>query len=169
MPTYPLFPEAHVNVTYYPQVAEEVRHTVKQQLVACDPQYDYAFLSTTHLVSTEQLHCAIFRALQSQRDGTMKAKALNTEIVVSLSPTSSIRDALTKFGLDPKREDLIVVWVGEDKDLDGLLEAKKADLTDEVLQSRVDKPSFEKVYKTKIESWDQATQAAVAAIMLRGV
>lgn len=173
--TLPLYPQHPFFLAYYDNVAPEVLATVKSELISRNPEYDFCFLSTTYLVSLEQLHCALHKAVQNLVQGTMKAKSVNTEIIFDLSPVNNINDALKRFGIDETRTDLIVVKLSSDtgsfeqldNELAGLLNAKSTELTDDILMQRADLKKFKKLFKL-LDASDY-TQGAISATLLRGL
>ncbi|KAM9922760.1 hypothetical protein OXX80_011767 [Metschnikowia pulcherrima] len=177
---FPSYPESPVFLAYYDDVAAETLTTVKKELMARNELYDYCFLSTTHIVSVEQLRCALHKAVQNFVQGTMKANSVNTEIIFSLSPVNNMSDALKRFGVDESRPDVIVIKVcspGTDfKNLEssvsGLLGAKPSALTDDKLLERFDEKKFKKLFKFSgaTDTSQQAyTRGAVAGSLLRGL
>ncbi|OBA18042.1 CGI-121-domain-containing protein [Metschnikowia bicuspidata var. bicuspidata NRRL YB-4993] len=178
--SFPLFPSHPVFVAYYDNVPGETLATVKKELMARNPAFDYCFLSTTHLISVEQLRCALHRAVQNLVQDTMKANTVNTEIIFSLSPVNNINDALKRFGVDETRADVIVVKVCRsdssmaevEKAISALLGSTAVALSDEALLCRHDAKKFRKLFKL-LDATDASqqgqTRGAVAASLLRGL
>lgn len=177
---FPLFPENPVFLAYYDNVPSAILATVKQELVARNPEYDYGFLSTTHLVSLEQLRASLHKAVQNMVQNTMKANSINTEIIFSLSPVNNINDALKRFGVDETRTDVLIVKVCDaetdletlEKSVSALLGIQPTELTDEHLFTKYDEKKFRKLFKlldAKDTSQQAYTRGAVAASLLRGL
>ncbi|GEQ67358.1 hypothetical protein JCM33374_g1022 [Metschnikowia sp. JCM 33374] len=177
---FPSFPSHPVFLAYYDNVTASTLATVKKELIARNDTYNYCFLSTTHIVSLEQLRCALHKAVQNLVQNTMKANSVNTEIIFSLSPVNNINDALKRFGVDESRSDTIVIKVCDadtdvaalEKTVSELLEAQPVALTDEKLLGRYDAKKFRKLFKLSdaVDTSPQAlTNGAVAASLLRGL
>ncbi|KAF3987733.1 hypothetical protein FT663_02692 [Candidozyma haemuli var. vulneris] len=185
--TFPQFPAYTVFAGYYTDVASETLKEVKSQLVSGNKDYDYCFVSTTHLISIDQLCCSLHRSLQNRELSRMKAKTINTEILYNLSPTNNINEALKRFGVDEGRSDVIVLKVLGTSDaeesslqainetLQSLLKGKAdAELSDSTLAQQVDLKKFLKLFK--IQQSDESVEDAqvryasdaVASSLLRG-
>lgn len=179
---FPEYPELATFIAYYQDIDKDNLLNVKAELINRNDQYDYCFLSTTHLISLEQLYSSVHMAIQNYERGTMKARTLNTEIIFNLSPINKINDALKIFGVDDKRTDVIVVKVFKVEELNQFQTIEKAvsmltgvesaDLNDDVLEKSVDLKKFRKVFKLSPESLsgpDSYTKGAIAASLLRGL
>lgn len=174
--TFPQYPSHTLDVLYFPKVSSEKLAECKSELIARNKEYDYCFLSTTHLVSTAQLRSALYKTVQNLINGSMKANTINTEILLSLSPVNNINDAIKRFGIDESRDDVIVIKAWHDDStvdtLRKLLSAEPAPLTDETLFARFDEKKFRKLFKlpdVKDSSQEVYSNCAVAASLLRGL
>lgn len=179
---FPEYPELTTFIAYFQDVESEKLSTIKAELINRNEQYDYCFLSTSHIISLEQLYSSVHTSIQNYVRGTMKARTLNTEIIFNLSPVNKINDALKIFGVDEKRTDVLVVKVFGREDLDQLERIEKGlsalvgvdsvDLNDEVLEKSVDLKKFRKVFKLSLDSLsgpESYTKGAIAASLLRGL
>lgn len=175
---YPQFPDYHVHISYYQNTDQAVLSHIKQELRNGNPEYDYCFISTTHLISLDQLRCSLHRSIQNHSLNRMRAKTLNTEILYNLSPTNNINEALKRFGVDDSRLDVIVVKVAKEpineaqleQQISGLLHSEPVELNDNVLLSHVDIKKFAKLFKVSDANASQAqlSQEAIAGGLLRG-
>lgn len=52
---------------------------------------------------------AAAKCIISQKNGTMKTKTLNSELIYSLSPSLHVTDSLKQFGLSPNLQYVLVV------------------------------------------------------------
>lgn len=175
---FPQFPQLPVVVGLLKDVQPETLAKVKTELVAANPDYDFCFLNPTHIVSLEHLYSAIHRAVSNQKNDTMRAKTLNTEIIFNLLPVNNIVDALRRFGVDETCSSLIAIKVLDDSSnieehLQGLLGVKPVPLTDEALWELVDRKKFKKLYKLNDAKTDDSqaslTRLAICACQLRGL
>lgn len=180
--SFPQYPEFTTFIAYYKGIKAESLTTVKSELIQRNSDYDYCFLSTTHIISMEQLQSSIHKSIQNFLHGNMKAKSLNTEILFNLSPVNNINDALKRFGIDEKRSDVIVVKVCLTEEIEGLedihakisglLDTESLELNDQVLESAVVLEKFKKLYKLSEKSsvaQQSYAKVAVATSLLRGL
>ena len=175
---FPQFPEKPIFLAYFDGLDSTVLATVKAQLLRRNDDYDYCFLSTTHLVSFQQLRSCLYTAVRNLKQDTMNRSSVNTEIIFSLSPVNNINDSLKRFGIDETRSDIVVVKVcSSEEDMDeiekrvgNLLGTSLSVLTDEVLFSRFDASKFKKLFKLQgVETQADLTQGATESSLLRGL
>lgn len=168
MVVFPQFPSKPVAVRYYAGVPAATLAAVQARLAAGDPQYDYCFVNPRLVVLRRHLYCAVYRALQNERTGAMRARLLHAECLLCLSAVSNIADALRRFGVAADCPDVIVIKIGGDANVDHWLGAPSP-LTDEALFAQADLEQFRKVYKCDGATQDELTRLAVAACQLRGL
>lgn len=179
---FPLYPDVTVFLAHFHNVAPATLESVKAQLLAKNPLYDYCFLNTAHIVSQEQLRSALHRAVQNMVRGTMRANTVYTEALFGLSPVNNLNDAFKRFGVDVTRGDVVAIKiVAEPIDAAGLdaieaalvqLLASPAEvLCDETLYGAADRAKFRKLFKAAgLEETAAAyLKAAVAGGLLRGL
>lgn len=178
--TFPQYPSKKVFIAYFPEISEAARETIKTELLSKNEAYDYCFLNTAHLVSTEQLYSALHKAVQGLEQDTLKTRSLNSEIIFNLSPVNSLNEAFKRFGIDQTRPDTVVVKIFDaDEDLNAIekklsetLKATTSCFSDEVLAQRFDEKKFKKLFKISAGpacSSASYTQHAIAASLLRGL
>ncbi|KAF4341791.1 hypothetical protein FBEOM_4248 [Fusarium beomiforme] len=106
-----------------------------QQLLARNPQFEYAFIDASVVVSRLQLLSAVFKATLTAVNGALRTPNVHSEIVCAMSSSNNvicslaprylrlayidtqIADAYRRYGISPSTKDLIVVKVtfsGED-------------------------------------------------------
>ncbi len=61
------------------------------QLIGRNPDFDYAFIDASSVISRNQLLSAIFRALTDQLNGAQLTATTHSEVVLSLSPSNNVR------------------------------------------------------------------------------
>ncbi|KAK0657986.1 kinase binding protein CGI-121-domain-containing protein [Cercophora newfieldiana] len=81
------------------------------QLLARNPDFDYAFIDASSVISRRHLESAIFNALVTIVDGTLLSATPHSEVVLSMSPSNNISEAYRRWGISLKTKDLIVVKV----------------------------------------------------------
>lgn len=158
---FPQFPKDNVFISLIKDLDENKLENIKQQLIVGNPDYDYCFLNTNHIASLEHLYFGIHKAILNKNSNNMKAKALNTEIMLNLSPINNIMDAIKRFGIDTSCPNVICIQVTESENVSEdsrifnkkILELMDADendsiaLTDEVLLKNLNVQKFKKLYK----------------------
>lgn len=177
------FPQYHIFVTCFTDVEVVKLKEVKEHLVAADKAYDFCFLNTKYILSTELLLNSIHRSILNKEFDSMKAKTLNTEIIFNLSPTNKIAEAFKSFGIDEGCSNVIVVHAStEQRDLEALNKhiqdllasdpEHNVKIEDELLESFVDVPKFKKLYKlndaVNAVSNSVLSKLAISACHLRG-
>lgn len=181
--TFTQFPQYRILATLYTDVSPETLREIKNRLVSGDRKYDFCFLNTKYILSTELLLNSIHKAILNKEFGNMKANTLNTEIIFNLLPTNKIAEAFRSFGVDEACPNVIVIHVsngGEsleltDQHIATLLgeTAKNIAIDDDTLASLVDVSKFKKLYKLNDAATDDSTlvlsRLAIAACHLRGV
>lgn len=189
---FPQYPQYTVFYSFFQNISTDRIKEVKKQIIAGNLEYDYCYLNIKHIVSTEVLLQAIHKAILNYTNDNMKAKTLNAEIILNLSPINNIMDALKKFGIDENSNETIVVSVlkTEEVNKDKLekinqqimehfeIEAEQnVKLTDDILYKQLDIQKFKKVYKLndailssdENELKSQLNRLAIGACILRGL
>ncbi|KAJ8115848.1 hypothetical protein ONZ43_g4574 [Nemania bipapillata] len=82
-----------------------------QQLLARNPDFEYALIDAGVITSSLQVLSAAFRAINVQVAGTMRTPNVHSEIVWSLSPNNNIAESYRRYGITPESRDLIIVKV----------------------------------------------------------
>jgi EKC/KEOPS complex subunit CGI121/TPRKB len=73
--------------------------------------YDGCIIDMGLVVSPFQLRIAAYRALITQRQGKMKTKALSSEIMYNLSPTTKITEAIKQVKVKPTTDVIALVVI----------------------------------------------------------
>ncbi|PGH00760.1 hypothetical protein GX51_05641 [Blastomyces parvus] len=84
---------------------------LKEQLLAGNTEFEYAFIDAATILSTTHLLAAVFRAVNDHQNNRLKSKNVHSEIVYSLSANNNIAESFRKFGLTDTTKDLLVVKV----------------------------------------------------------
>ncbi|KAK0631321.1 kinase binding protein CGI-121-domain-containing protein [Immersiella caudata] len=157
------------------------------QLLARNPDFDYAFIEASSVISRRHLQSAIFNALVTILDGTLLSATPHSEVVLSMSPNNNIADAYRRWGIAPgKTKDLIVVkpaahtpeamWAHLSESIKGT----PVPLSDEEISKATDWQKMRKYYSlnsvqmlSKIESEEKKRQEmerlAIMKMALRGL
>ncbi|EGR52971.1 uncharacterized protein TRIREDRAFT_53259 [Trichoderma reesei QM6a] len=138
-----------------------------QQLLARNADFEYAFIDASTIVSRVHLLSAVFKAVNSSVNGTLRTPNVHSEIVVSLSSSSNIADAYRRFGVSPSTSDLFVVKVTfpssatpEPPSADSIsqhltdnVEGDAVPATNETIQTITDVRAVRKSYKLNGLAW----------------
>ncbi|KAJ4395607.1 hypothetical protein N0V85_006487 [Neurospora sp. IMI 360204] len=85
---------------------------LQAQLIGKNPQFEYAFIDASTIISRTHLLAAIFRALNTLTEGTLQTPNVHSDIVIGLSPTNNISESYRRYGLTPsKTRDVLVIKV----------------------------------------------------------
>lgn len=137
---------------------EDVKNApfLRQQLLAGNQAFNYAFIDASTILSRRHLLTACFRALNDHIHDRLKSNNVQSEIVFCLSPNNNIGDAFRRFGIQDSSRNLVVVKVGEDdsvskervdEHLNGAIEGTRVELTDTWLEKVCDLEKARKTYK----------------------
>ncbi|KAI9089806.1 kinase binding protein CGI-121-domain-containing protein [Phlyctochytrium arcticum] len=149
---------------------------IKQKVIKGDPSVPIcAMLNAQKIIDIFQIQMACLRAVQNERQGTMKARTLYAEVLFSLSPTVNINDALRQFGIADNATSLLVVLVQDDapdaETLNELSALIAGDATPiERLPELSDLPAIRKTYKLSNTVSDREEMLAliIGAMAIKG-
>ncbi|KAF9690667.1 hypothetical protein EKO04_011432 [Ascochyta lentis] len=82
---------------------------LKSQLLAANPEFDYAFLDAAMILTPTHLLTATFHALHAFLSHTQKTRSPHSELVFALSPTNNIGASYKTFGITPATHSLLCV------------------------------------------------------------
>ncbi|KAK6387010.1 hypothetical protein LTS17_000275 [Exophiala oligosperma] len=102
-------PELALYVSLYTDV--ENAPFLKQQLLAGNAEFEYAFIDASMILSTTHVLAAAFRAMNDYLNDRLKSHNIHSEIVFSLSPNNNIGEAFRRFGISDSTRNLLVVKV----------------------------------------------------------
>ncbi|KIW19011.1 hypothetical protein PV08_03301 [Exophiala spinifera] len=102
-------PELALYVSVYTDV--ENASFLKQQLLAGNAEFEYAFVDASMILSTTHVLAAAFRAMNDYLNDRLRSHNVHSEIVFSLSPNNNIGEAFRRFGISDSTRDLLVLKV----------------------------------------------------------
>lgn len=70
---------------------------------------NFAFIEARLITSSLHLETAIYQALLSESQGSLRTKTIHSEIIWALNPTNNISEAIKLFGVSGRTTDLILV------------------------------------------------------------
>ena len=104
--------ELAVYVALYKDV-ENASH-LKEQLLAGNTDFEYAFIDASMILSTKHVLAATFRAMNDYLCERLKSRNIHSEIVFCLSPNNNIGEAFRRYGVSDTTKSLVVVKVPTD-------------------------------------------------------
>ncbi|WEW58932.1 hypothetical protein PRK78_004400 [Emydomyces testavorans] len=129
---------------------------LREQLLAGNTEFEFAFVDATMVFSRNHIFAAIFRAVRDYVNNRLKSKNVHSEIVFALSGNNNIADSFRRFGISDSTKHLLVVKVSTSPDithssvskyLEQNIKATPCPFTDESLTSVADRARIKKVYK----------------------
>ncbi|KAK3335116.1 kinase binding protein CGI-121-domain-containing protein [Cercophora scortea] len=81
------------------------------QLLAKNPDYEYAFIDASSIFSEHQLLSAAYRAINAAATSALQTPNVHSEVILSLSPNNNIADAYRRWGISPRTKSLIVLKI----------------------------------------------------------
>lgn len=129
---------------------------LREQLLAANQTFNYAFIDASAILSRRHLLSAAFRALNDFYHDRLKSNNVHSEIVFCLSPNNNIGDAFRRFGVQDTTKDLVVLKVAQHDDftaatvtdhLDSAVQGTRVPLTDQHLSQLCDLSRLRKTYK----------------------
>ena len=147
-------PELALYATYYIKV--ENATFLREQLLAGNTAFEYAFIDASMIVSRKQVLAAAFRAMNDYLNDRLKSRNIHSEIVLALSPNNNIGESFRRYGIQEGTKDIIVLKVATDPSitlesvqshLNSSIKGTESPFEDGVLQEASDLPRIRKVYK----------------------
>ncbi|PSR80789.1 protein CGI121 [Coniella lustricola] len=84
---------------------------LQAQLLARNPEFEYAFIDATSIVSRLHVLAAVYKALSVLVDGKLRTPNVHAETVIALSASNNISEAYRRYGIAPEVKNIIVVKV----------------------------------------------------------
>jgi EKC/KEOPS complex subunit CGI121/TPRKB len=90
-------PDTHsVHVAFFTSVTNAA--FLQSQLLARNPDFEYAFIDASCIVSRVHLFAAVFKALTLQQRGALETPNVHSEIVTRLSASNNVRTSCPSHG-----------------------------------------------------------------------
>ncbi|KAJ4299763.1 hypothetical protein N0V90_005009 [Kalmusia sp. IMI 367209] len=104
LPHYPSHP---IQVSLFKNVSNAA--FLRSQLLSANPEFDYAFLDATMILSAQQLLLATQLALHAHLTSRSKTRTPHSELVFRLHPNNNIGESYRKFGIGDDSTSVIAV------------------------------------------------------------
>ncbi|KAJ9605698.1 hypothetical protein H2200_009547 [Cladophialophora chaetospira] len=108
-------PELALYVAMYTDV--ENATFLKEQLLAGNAEFEYAFIDASLIISTKHVLAAAFRACYDYLNDRLKSRNVHSETVFSLSPNNNIGEAFRRFGVNEATKNLLVLKVATNAEI----------------------------------------------------
>ncbi|EON68462.1 hypothetical protein W97_07672 [Coniosporium apollinis CBS 100218] len=110
---------------------------LRQQLLAGNSEFEYAFVDATTILSPTHLLSAVYRAIVDSLNSRLRSRNIHSEIVFSLSPNNNIAESFRRFGISDSTASLLAVKVGSPDNPNTTAESVRKHLTEVVEGSAV--------------------------------
>ncbi|KAI4720210.1 CGI-121-domain-containing protein [Aureobasidium sp. EXF-10727] len=84
---------------------------LRQQLLAGNADFEYAFLDASVVISRMQFLAASFRGINDFASNRMKSHNVHSEIVFSFSPNNNIAESFRRFGISDTTQHVLAIKV----------------------------------------------------------
>lgn len=129
---------------------------LRDQLLQGNPDFEYALIDASVILSTTHLLAAVFRAANDHLNKRLKSRNVHSEIVFSLGANNNIAQSLRTFGIADTTKNLVVVKLSTDpsithesvaEHLARSIQGTAVEFNDEALAGTTDVAKIRKVYK----------------------
>ncbi|KAK0226974.1 kinase binding protein CGI-121-domain-containing protein [Armillaria nabsnona] len=76
-------------------------------------EMNFAFVDATLITSRLHLETAIYQAILTESQGSLRTKTVHSEILWALNPTNNITEAIRRYGISDKTTSVLVVHISD--------------------------------------------------------
>ncbi|KAL9074911.1 MAG: hypothetical protein Q9161_002050 [Pseudevernia consocians] len=129
---------------------------LRDQLLQGNPDFEYALIDASVIVSTTHVLAAVFRAANDYLTGRLKSRNVHSEIVFCLGANNNIAQSLRTFGITPTTTNLLAIKLSTSPDITAAtvsehlattVKGTAADFSDAALAKVGDVAKIRKLYK----------------------
>lgn len=129
---------------------------LRDQLLAGNAEFEYAFLDASMILSTSHVLASAFRAINDFMHNRLKSRNVHSETVFCLSPNNNIAESFRRFGVTETTKNLIALKIAVTPDitfdsveahLDSAVKGTSVEFNDENIKAVQDLAKIKKVYK----------------------
>ncbi|KAI5247493.1 CGI-121-domain-containing protein [Aureobasidium subglaciale] len=133
---------------------------LRQQLLAGNADFEYAFLDASVVLSRMQFLAASFRGINDFASNRMKSHNVHSEIVFSFSPNNNIAESFRRFGISDTTQYVLAIKVlsGSNitaefvsKHLQQNVDGEQVEVSDANLAEVADQARLRKIYKLNVQ------------------
>ncbi|KAH0377768.1 CGI-121-domain-containing protein, partial [Aureobasidium melanogenum] len=154
----PHLPQHHLCVGLFKNVKNAA--FLRQQLLAGNADFEYAFLDASVVISRMQFLAASFRGINDFASNRMKSHNVHSEIVFSFSPNNNIAESFRRFGISDTTQNVLAIKVlspettaeSVSQHLLQNIEGKPVDVSDANFAELADQARLRKIYKLNVQT-----------------
>ncbi|THX45528.1 CGI-121-domain-containing protein [Aureobasidium pullulans] len=144
---------------------------LRQQLLAGNADFEYAFLDASVVLSRMQFLAASFRGINDFASNRMKSHNVHSEIVFSFSPNNNIAESFRRFGISDTTQHVLAIKVCSTPDitaesvsqhLQQNVEGEQVEVSDAALSEVADQARLRKIYKLNVQAKKGAANGAAS-------
>ncbi|KAI4760987.1 CGI-121-domain-containing protein [Aureobasidium sp. EXF-3400] len=128
---------------------------LRQQLLAGNADFEYAFLDASVVITRMQFLAASFRGINDFASNRMKSHNVHSEIVFSFSPNNNIAESFRRFGISDTTQHVLAIKVlssgitteSVSQHLQQNIEGDQVDVSDANFAELADQARLRKIYK----------------------
>ncbi|KAK7536207.1 kinase binding protein CGI-121-domain-containing protein [Phyllosticta citribraziliensis] len=102
-------PDVAVHAALFDHVANAA--DLRRHLLDGNPDYEYAFLDVTTILSTTHVLAAVFRAVNDALHDRLRSRNVHSEVVFCLSPNNNIAESFRRFGIQDSTRALLAIKI----------------------------------------------------------
>ncbi|KAI4836038.1 CGI-121-domain-containing protein [Aureobasidium sp. EXF-8845] len=133
---------------------------LRQQLLAGNADFEYAFLDASVVISRMQFLAASFRGINDHASDRMKSHNVHSEIVFSFSPNNNIAESFRRFGISDTTQHVLAIKVlssgmtaeSVSQHLQQNIEGEQVEASDAEFAELADQPRLRKIYKLNVQA-----------------
>ncbi|EPE09824.1 kinase binding protein [Ophiostoma piceae UAMH 11346] len=84
---------------------------LQSQLLARNPEFEYALIDASTLLSSAHVLAAVFKAVWAAYKNALKTPNVHSETVLGLSPSFNIAEAYRRYGIGPESRNVVVIKI----------------------------------------------------------
>ncbi|KAL2042118.1 hypothetical protein N7G274_005306 [Stereocaulon virgatum] len=147
-------PDLAIHVALYTDVQNAP--ILRDQLLQGNPDFEYALIEASVILSTTHVLAAVFRAANDHLYARLKSRNVHSEIVFSLGANNNIAQSLRTFGITSTTTNLLVIKLSTDPGITALtvsehlstsIQGTQVDFNDATLTNMADIAKVRKLYK----------------------
>ncbi|KAG9637631.1 CGI-121-domain-containing protein, partial [Aureobasidium melanogenum] len=154
----PHLPQHHLCVGLFKDVKNAA--FLRQQLLAGNADFEYAFLDASVVISRMQFLAASFRGINDFASNRMKSHNVHSEIVFSFSPNNNIAESFRRFGISDTTQNVLAIKVlspemtaeSVSQHLLQNIEGEPVDVSDANFAELADQARLRKIYKLNVQT-----------------
>ncbi|KEQ96474.1 hypothetical protein AUEXF2481DRAFT_3965 [Aureobasidium subglaciale EXF-2481] len=146
---------------------------LRQQLLAGNADFEYAFLDASVVLSRRHFLAASFRGINDFSSKRMKSHNVHSEIVFSFSPNNNIAESFRRFGISDTTQHVLAIKVlsgsniaaeSVSKHLQENIDGEQVEVSDAILADLADQARLRKIYKLNVQAKKGAANGTTSPV-----